>query len=49
MIVLEPTKFVIVVRIAALNENVGHPRGVIIRYVFEHGDNPDVVLFPSSP
>jgi len=47
MIVLEPTKFVVVVSVAALNENVGHPGGAIIGYVFEHGNNLDVVLFPS--
>jgi len=40
MIVLELTKSVVVVSIAAPNENVGHPMGAIISYVFEHGNNP---------
>jgi len=44
MIVLEPTQFLVVVSIAAPNENVGHPGGAIIGDVIEHGGNPDVLL-----
>jgi len=49
MIALEPTQFVVVVSITAPNENVGQPGDAIIEYVIEHGDNSDVVLFPSWP
>jgi len=45
MIVLEPTRFVIVVSITASNENISHPVGVIIVHVSEHGNNSNVVLF----
>ena len=43
---MEPTQFVIVVSINAANENVGHPGGASIGYVFEHGCDLDVALFP---
>jgi len=38
MIVLEPTQFVIVVSIAAPNEDVGHPGDEIVG--IEHGGSP---------
>jgi len=41
---LELTQFVVVVSIAAPNEDVGHLGGAIIEYVIEHGGNPDVFL-----
>ena len=44
MTVLGPTEFAVVVSITASNENVGCPWGAIMSYVFEHGDNPDIVF-----
>lgn len=44
---MRPSKFFVVVSIAAPNENVGRPGDVSIDYVFDYGGDVDVALFPN--
>ena len=45
---MELTKLAVAVSVATPNENVSHPGGASIGYVFEHGDDFDVALFASQ-
>lgn len=45
---MEPTQFVAVVSIDAANENIGHLGNTSVDYVFEHGCDLDVAVFPGG-